>query len=71
MRMSSTVSLEISLKSVLFAEKIRAMLGIKSNREPIRGAFADKLREQIAIVRNSRASENVAVNSKPSKESKK
>ena len=47
------------------------MLGIKPNREPIRGAFADKLREQIAIVRNSRASENVAVNSKPSKESKK
>jgi hypothetical protein len=32
------------------------MLGIKSNREPIKGAFAKKLREQISSCRKETSS---------------
>ena len=54
-----------------YTEKILSMLGIESNRKPIRGAFADKLREQIAIARDSRSSDKVEVKTKSPKESKK
>ncbi len=47
------------------------MLGIKTDRRPIKGVFAEKLREQIVIVRNNRSCEQKIVRAKPSEESKK
>ena len=43
------------------------MLGVKSNREPIKGAFADKVREHIAATRT----EPQKVHAEASKETKK
>lgn len=43
------------------------MLGVKSSRAPIKGAFADKLREQIAIVSKERQSDKTKVETKTSK----
>lgn len=43
------------------------MLGIKSNRKPIKGAFADKLREQISAARSSSGAEKKEIKEKESK----
>lgn len=40
------------------------MLGMKSNRSPIKGEFADKLREQITITRMERQAEKAQVQTK-------
>ena len=42
------------------------MLGMRSNRKPIKGAFADKLREEISIVQRERQSKKVQVQTKTS-----
>ena len=47
------------------------MLGMKSNRGPVKGVFADKLREQIAISRKERQTEKVQSQTKSAIESKK
>lgn len=43
------------------------MLGIKSNRKPVKGEFADKLREQISVVRTSSGVEKKEIKEKESK----
>ena len=43
------------------------MLGIKSNRLPVKGAFADKLREQISVVRTSSGTDKKEIKEKVSK----
>ena len=47
------------------------MLGMKSNRSAIKGVFADKLREQIAIARIEREAEKAQTQTKLSEETKK
>jgi hypothetical protein len=47
------------------------MLGVKSNREPIRGAFAAKVREQIAAARTEPQKDQEKVHAKASEESRK
>lgn len=47
------------------------MLGLKSNRGPIKGVFAEKLREQIAAIRTEPKLEKAKVQTKTSGESKK
>ena len=47
------------------------MLGVKSNRNPIKGAFADKLREEIAIAQMERQANQAQVQAKASEDSKK
>lgn len=44
------------------------MLGMKSNRSAIKGVFADKLREQIAIARIEREAEKAQAQTKSSEE---
>lgn len=47
------------------------MLGVKSNREPIKGAFADKVREHIATARTEPQTDRRKVHAEASKETKK
>ena len=47
------------------------MLGVKSNRETIKGVFADKLREQISAARTEPQSNKAQALTKTSKEAKK
>lgn len=47
------------------------MLGVKSNRGPIKGAFADKVREHIAATRTEPKTDRKEVRAEASKESKK
>lgn len=47
------------------------MLGVKSNREPIKGAFADKVREHIAAARTEPQTDRRKVHAEASKETKK
>ena len=47
------------------------MLGVKSNRGPVRGAFAEKLREEIAIALKERQAEKAQTQAKASEELKK
>lgn len=47
------------------------MLGMKSNRGPVKGVFAEKLREQITITQTERQAAQVQAKSKSSAESKK
>lgn len=47
------------------------MLGVKSNRESIKGVFADKLREQISAARTEPQTNNAQAQAKSSKGSKK
>lgn len=47
------------------------MLGIKSNRDSIKGVFADKLREQIALAQTEAKQDNSQVHTKSSDGSKK
>ena len=44
---------------------------MKSNRSPIKGEFADKLREQIAIARMERQAETAQIQTKSAAETKK
>ena len=43
------------------------MLGIKSNRMPVKGVFADKLREQISDIRVKSDAEKKEIKEKESK----
>jgi len=47
------------------------MLGMKSNRSPVKGEFADKLREQIAISRMERQEAKAQSQTKSAVDSKK
>ena len=47
------------------------MLGVKSNRSSIKGVFADKLREQIAIAKMERQAGTAQTQTKSSGEYKK
>ncbi len=47
------------------------MLGVKSNRHSVKGAFADKLREQIIAAKTDQLADKVQVKAKTSEESKK
>ena len=47
------------------------MLGVKSNRSPIKGVFADKLREQIAIAQLERQADKAQTQTKSAVESRK
>lgn len=47
------------------------MLGVKSNRDSIKGVFADKLREQISVAHTESQTDNVQTQAKTSEESKK
>ena len=47
------------------------MLGVKSNRNPIKGQFAEKLREQIAVVQARRASSQTEVKTQTSSQEQK
>lgn len=42
------------------------MLGIKSNRKPVKGVFADKLREQISAARAYSGAEKKEIKEKES-----
>lgn len=57
--------------TIFAAEETRNMLGIKSNRDSIKGVFADRLREQIALARKEPKQDNSQVQTKPSDGSKK
>lgn len=47
------------------------MLGVKSNRNSVKGAFANKLREQIITAPTDQLADKVQVKAKTSEESKK
>lgn len=47
------------------------MLGVKSNRDSIKGVFADKLREQISAAITESKTDKVQAQTKTSEESKK
>lgn len=47
------------------------MLGVKSNRKPIKGVFAKKLREEISVCRGKSSSDKGQVQANSSKELKK
>ena len=47
------------------------MLGVKSNRQSIKGVFADKLREQISATRTEPQSDKAQAQTNTPKEAKK
>jgi hypothetical protein len=47
------------------------MLGVKSNRNSIKGVFADKLREQVSSTRTEPQTDRIQVQAKTTEESKK